>query len=98
MIGLSPPKVTRPSTGSAARVATAAFVLSYAGQRLFALGSEPALGADVVATLHIPFFWRTALAALHAGVLWLVARRVELDGPWVLPAVIGGAALLVVVP
>lgn len=79
-------------------MATAAFVLSYAGQRLFALGSEPALGADVGATLHIPFFWRTALAALHAAVVWLVARRVTLDGPWVLPAVLSGLAVLVVFP
>jgi hypothetical protein len=48
-------------------VGAVVFVASYGGQRLFGLlAGEPTVG-DVIRTAHTPFFWRVALAALHAA-------------------------------
>lgn len=58
-----------------ARAATWAglvFVLSYVAQRLGAAAFEtPTPGA--VAVVHIPFFWRVGVAALHAACAACVA-------------------------
>ncbi len=71
------------------------FVASYTAQRVWLSDAvDPKL---VVATVHIPYFWRVALAAVQAlavgllawflldeaGARWWLARL-----PWVAPAVV----------
>ena len=69
--------------------------VSYAAQRLAALGSEPAV---TFAEAHIPYFGRIAFAAVHgvmAGVLVgvLVPARYEPVARWLVPALVLPAAL-----
>lgn len=91
----------------AARVAVGAVVfaavacVSYAAQRLAALGNDPAL---VFAQAHIPYFGRIAIAAIHGGMVALLAGTLAPDpavvlraGVWWVPAAVVPAAVAMAV-
>lgn len=85
-------------TGPAASLAAATFILSYVGQRLWALSDGNP--ADVIAEAHIPLYWRAALASVHAAVVFVATRRLDLEpggsGSWWLAA--AGATAMVIAP
>lgn len=58
---------------AAAAVAGLAASVSYMAQRLAALAVGSPSGAEVLATEHIPFYWRCAMALWHGLALGLVA-------------------------
>ena len=51
--------------------------LSYIALRLLSIGEEGSL-----VSVHIPFFWRVALAVLHGVVAALVASSAVRDESW----------------
>lgn len=74
------------------------FVISYIAQRLAtAATAEPA--ADLaLATEHIPYYWRVAVSAFHAGLVGLLtglAVSPEAAEVWLgrLPWVVGGVTV-----
>lgn len=71
--------------------------VSYAGQRLAALGNDPAL---IFAQAHIPYFGRVALAAIHGAMAGLVAAVLVRDAAgavraaaWWVPVLVVPAAI-----
>ncbi len=84
-------------------------VVSYAAQRLWAAASPVgSMDASIVASVHIPYYWRCATALFHGLVLgglagWGLkapeAARLLRAGPWwIVGLVVPSAVAMLVVP
>lgn len=88
----------------ASGVAAGVFVLSYAAQRLCSAAGGEVPYEQVIATEHIPFFWRCSLAAAHAVLAAVLCRLLPASAvepvlrrlPAVLAVVVGASALAMV--
>lgn len=79
-----------------------AFVGSYAAMRIAGWAAGEPDAAQVIATTHVPYGWRLAVAGLHGAVVALaVALGADPDRwlprvPWLVLAVVGPSALAMV--
>jgi hypothetical protein len=79
-----------------------AFVASYAAMRVAGWSSGEPDPAQVIASTHVPYGWRLAVAGLHGAVVALaVALGADPERwlprvPWLVLAVVGPSALAMV--
>ena len=92
--------------GIAISIAAWTGAVSYGLQHLYA-ASGPVLAVTPTIDAHIPFYWRMALVALHAGLGGLLAyqlldeqrgRRLVAWGPWMVLSLLPLAVLMAVFP
>jgi hypothetical protein len=99
------PAKSSAAWGLASTAAAATFVVSYAGQRLWSLGTPQPDPTEAILLGHTPFYWRCGVALLQAAlVASMIGAAVDDDraaaalrwAPVWLPAIVLPLALLMV--